>query len=348
MEGIRGMAVFLVFLVHYVTLVEPWLGTDTVTAVLASYIRAIGNIGVDLFFVLSGYLIYGMLIVRHRPFGTYFRRRIQRIYPTFTAVFILYLLLSAIFPSESKIPDDHLQATVFIAQNYLLLPGLFDIPAIITVAWSLSYEFFYYIVTPLVIAGLSMREWQPSQRVGFVLALSLACLAAFSIFGGHVRLLMFVPGILLYETVVARRAIRVPWLGLVSFAMALVATSAFNYYGVSGLIMFPVIGALFYLFCLDCFTAAGAASRIFSGDLMRWLGNMSYSYYLIHGLALKFTFLLFGLIYPPQGSGELLFWVLLPLAFLITLVPSGMLFLYVERPYSLFVPSPGKVPVRAA
>jgi peptidoglycan/LPS O-acetylase OafA/YrhL len=62
MEGIRGFAVFLVFLVHYVTLVEPWILDDGTTYLISKEIRGIGNIGVDLFFVLSGYLIYGMLI----------------------------------------------------------------------------------------------------------------------------------------------------------------------------------------------------------------------------------------------------------------------------------------------
>lgn len=105
MEGIRGFAVFLVFLVHYVTLVDPWLTKASTTQILSAHLRSIGNIGVDLFFVLSGYLIYGMLIRKKKPFGSYLARRIQRIYPTFTAVFVIYLLLSAIFPSESKIPD---------------------------------------------------------------------------------------------------------------------------------------------------------------------------------------------------------------------------------------------------
>ena len=62
MEGIRGFAVFLV---HYVTLIEPWLLENTMTFQAATYIRSIGNMGVDLFFVLSSYLIYGMLIQKN-------------------------------------------------------------------------------------------------------------------------------------------------------------------------------------------------------------------------------------------------------------------------------------------
>ena len=117
MEGIRGLAVFLVFLVHYVSLVEPWLLVDSMTSKLATHVHSIGNIGVDLFFVLSGYLIYGMLIEKQRTFGPYILRRIQRIYPAFIAVFLLYLLLSVIFPTEPKIPPNWGGASIYILQN---------------------------------------------------------------------------------------------------------------------------------------------------------------------------------------------------------------------------------------
>ena len=167
MEGIRGFAVFLVFLVHYMTLVKPWLLESSITFQIARHVQSIGNIGVDLFFVLSGYLIYGMLIKKHRPFGAYILRRIQRIYPTFTVVFIIYLILSVLFPSESKIPTEWKEGLVFVIQNYMLMPGLFDITAIITVAWSLSYEFFYYLLIPLLIASLFMRSWQAKYRIAF-------------------------------------------------------------------------------------------------------------------------------------------------------------------------------------
>jgi exopolysaccharide production protein ExoZ len=60
---------------------------------------------------------------------------------------------------------------------------------------------------------------------------------------------------------------------------------------------------------------------------MRRLGNMSYSYYLIHGLALKAAFMVL-----PSSQ---MFLVLLPLAFALTLIPSMALFLLVERPLSL-------------
>ena len=61
MEGLRGLAVFLVFMVHYVTLAGPWIYNTGWFFQGMALIRSLGNTGVDLFFVLSGYLITGLL-----------------------------------------------------------------------------------------------------------------------------------------------------------------------------------------------------------------------------------------------------------------------------------------------
>ena len=194
MEGVRGFAVFLVFIVHYSTQINPWLDTQSITHLVSTQLHRIGNLGVDLFFVLSGYLIYGMLIEKTRPFNKYIIQRIKRIYPAFTCVFIIYLSLSFIFPSESKIPSG-LSGLFFIIGNYLLLPGIFDIKAIITVAWSLSYEFFYYLSVPLIITALRMRAWKSVYRLYFITILSISLFLYFSYAQEHIRLIMFLPGI---------------------------------------------------------------------------------------------------------------------------------------------------------
>jgi len=80
MEGLRGLAVLLVFLVHFSDLSSDWLRTaelpipvdchvqgTSVTSEIACRVGNMGNIGVDLFFVLSGFLIYGGLM--RRPQG---------------------------------------------------------------------------------------------------------------------------------------------------------------------------------------------------------------------------------------------------------------------------------------
>ena len=72
----------------------------------------------------------------------------------------------------------------------------------------------------------------------------------------------------------------------------------------------------------------------FSWTPLRWLGNMSYSYYLLHGLTLKAAFLVLAVALPKTTSHGEIFWALLPIMFAITLIPTAGLFLAIERPFS--------------
>jgi exopolysaccharide production protein ExoZ len=218
MEGLRGFAVFLVFLVHYATLMGPWITPNSGTDALAKTIHSIGNAGVDLFFVLSGYLIYGSLIARKKPFTAFMRKRIERIYPAFTCVFLLYAMLSFLSPADSKIPPGAYDGTLYLIQNFLLLPGLFPIEPMITVAWSLSYEMFYYLMIPATIMVFGLRERSSRWRVVFFFGLAMVIALYCATRGGPVRLNMFIAGILLHEALRARQIKSPPgmvaWLAL--------------------------------------------------------------------------------------------------------------------------------------
>lgn len=340
MEGLRGMAVFLVFLVHYMTLIGPWLGPHRLLALIASRVHAMGNVGVDLFFVLSGFLIYGAVVSKPQRFLRFMRRRVVRIYPAFLAVFVLYLGLSLAFPAESRIPSGAAPAALYLLQNLLLLPGLLPIDAMITVAWSLSYEMFYYLVIPVLIGVLGLRDWPPRLRVVLFVSMSLVLAALFAGFGGPARLLMFLSGILLYEACAAGPAGWQPS----SRAGVLALLSALAVAVLPGavaplMVKLGVLFLAFFVLCLACFKQpSGPLAAAFSWAPLRWLGNMSYSYYLIHGLALKFGFLVLAKLLPPTAvaAGTVgLFWLGLPLMFALTLVSALLLFLVVERPLSL-------------
>ncbi|MFL6374479.1 MAG: acyltransferase family protein [Pyrinomonadaceae bacterium] len=338
MEGLRGLAVSLVFLVHYVALVRPWIAGHDVLDQIAGGMHTIGNTGVDLFFVLSGYLIYGSLISKRQPFGRFIRRRVQRIYPTFIVVFAAYVLLSCLFPSEDKIPSGIWPAAEYLAQNFLLLPGIFSIEPMITVAWSLSYEMAFYFAIPVLIVVLNLREGKPAIRLAWFGAM-IAVIIAASINSGPVQLILFVAGMGLFEAINSLK-VRVP--SSLAGAVALILGLAGTLLPFDGAVWFTVrTGMLFVAFsvvCLVCFCRTeGWFSRAFTWTPIRWLGNMSYSYYLFHGLTLKSAFLMLGLIIPKDEYGAAFFWSMLPAMFAVSLVPPAMLFLFVERPFSLVV-----------
>ena len=335
MEGMRGFAVALVFLTHFCTLIGPWIAATPRLDQLAHAVHAIGNTGVDLFFVLSGYLIYKTLVSREQGFGGFMMRRIRRIYPTFLVVFAVYCVLSFVFPRESSIPASG--ALAYVAANLLLLPGLFAIKPMITVAWSLSYEMFFYLCLPLVVTLFQLRRRSHLQRICLVAAAAIALAAWSAVSGaGHIRMIMFMSGMLIHDAI-ASRQVRAP--SSVVAVAALVIGLAGSLLPVTGYVKIGLLFASFFLVCLHCFLRPQAwLARVFCWTPMRWLGNMSYSYYLLHGLTLKALFMFVPRSAALTDHALLLFVVLLPLFFAVTLFTSGCLYLLVERPLSLAAP----------
>jgi peptidoglycan/LPS O-acetylase OafA/YrhL len=342
MEGMRGFAVVLVFLTHFCTLASPWLADAPVLARFAKALHAIGNTGVDLFFVLSGYLIYKTLVTREQRFGSFMARRIRRIYPAFLAVFALYCALSVAFPHEKRLAGD--ASLSYLIANLLLLPGVFPIKPMITVAWSLSYEMFFYLCMPVVVTALRLRRWDGAQRI-VLIALAAIAVAAWSAVSESefIRMTMFMAGMLVHEAIHSRQ-VRTPSGRIVFCVLAA---------GLLGSLL-PRIGhvrnvllfASFYLVCMNCFLRPqDGLARAFSWTPLRWLGNMSYSYYLLHGLTLKASFMLLPSPAALAGHGTALFFLALPVFFVLTLFTSAGLFLLVERPLSLS--APGQAQTRA-
>ena len=350
MEGMRGFAVFLVFLVHFATLVRPFTPESAVGAMLLNGFNQLGHSGVDLFFVLSGYLIYGALIARARPFIPYLKRRLWRIYPTFLAVFVVYVGLSLVVPSESKLPQDGGSLLQYLVVNLLLLPGIFPFEPMITVAWSLSYELFYYLLMPVVIALLQLRRWTPAARCAFFILISLATVIYCALYTGHVRLIMFLSGVLLWEALAIDMRLRLSDAMLLGALALSMAVAVFRPDGAAGYAVRTAgLFVGFLVLCYGCFTRpAGFVARCFALTPLRWLGNMSYSYYLIHGLALKAMFMVIGWLWlPTQLTWP---WIagLLGLTFAASLVPAAALYLVVERPWSLSKGGALAAPLRRA
>jgi exopolysaccharide production protein ExoZ len=341
MEGLRGFAVALVFGVHYIALGSPWVTSAGVLDFLA-VLKAMGSAGVDLFFVLSGYLIYGSLMGRQQPFLPYMGRRVRRIYPAFAVVFAVYVALSFVFVAERKIPAGIGNGVLYLLQNFLLLPGIFSIPPLVTVAWSLSYEMFYYLALPALILVCGLRQRSPGVRMAVFGALAFALVLAAALgYGRHLRLVMFIAGIMVY-TLEQQAPPR--WLGsgtgLAALVLGLAAVSVTTRSGWAYALQYTGLFFAFGLVCWSCFKVAdGRLARAFSWTPLRWLGNMSYSYYLVHGLALKAFFLVLARVIPPSRvDGSAVFWWCLLPAFALSLLPSALLFLAVEHPFSLAAP----------
>jgi peptidoglycan/LPS O-acetylase OafA/YrhL len=358
MEGLRGLAVLLVFLVHFSELSSEWLRTveltvpvechvqgASVTSEIACRVGNMGNIGVDLFFVLSGFLIYGGLMQRPQGYRSFMGRRLRRVYPTYLFVLAIYVVLAAAMPSQGKLPTNPIAAIGAIAANVLLLPGIVPVAPIITVSWTLSFEVFFYLTVPGLIRVARLRERSSAWRSKLFIVLALFCtFIVGGLSGAHPRLSMFFAGMLLWEWVTTRsesatstpeRQRKLDTLGLVALVLAVVTPMFLLSDFLAG---FPRLVVLFVgwpVLCAACFCVDGRARRIFSTTPLRWLGNMSYSYYLMHSLVLQGSFELLRKVVPPDGAQPWVWWTMLLPFFVATLVVSYAVFVGVEKRFSL-------------
>lgn len=336
MEGLRGIAVLLVFLVHYVTSFEPWLARGSTVAAFAEALRDLGHTGVDLFFALSGFLIWRIVVEREFHFVPYVLRRVRRIYPTYLCVLAVYVVLAWADPARGKLPQGWLATLRYLFENLMLLPGILEIRPFVTVAWSLSYEFCFYLGLPLLVAATGARRWPSGLRSVLLLGLAALALGLFAN-AGPIRLAMFLPGALVAESFARRGPAHGArhGLGVAALILGLLGVAASRILHQSLVVRFVLLGVALFVCLRDVLGVPGLAARIFAWAPLRRLGNMSYSYYLVHGLALKAAFVALEFARLPLDESELWFFALLIPGFLVTLPPALLLFRCVERPFSL-------------
>lgn len=270
-----------------------------------------GFVGVDVFFVISGFLITGIvwseIEAKNFSLRGFYVRRIKRIFPAlfavlfFTSIAALFLLI----PRDLADYGRSLNATIFFYSNFhfLKLANYFDGPAIekpLLHTWSLSVEEQFYAVWPLVLLLLS-RTVAPRRILQ-----AIAGLAAVSLILAEARLPDY-----------QKDAFYLPWCRmwelLLGAALAVTPFSrerrklaaALGAIGLAGIALpvalydpgtrFPGISALLPCGGAALLIATGGAgapvSRLLSFGPMRRIGLISYSLYLIHWPVFSFAHL---------------------------------------------------------
>ncbi len=161
LDGIRGLAITLVLLFHGTLYFRP----ESVAQYSLKQITGIGWIGVDLFFVLSGFLITGVLLrmPRERFFRTFYLRRTLRIFPIyylFLAFFFLGLPLFVNFHGDPWLSGlIHQQGAFWLyVQNWMFsYAGAFPASSYLDHFWSLAIEEQFYISWPAIVFVLNRR-----------------------------------------------------------------------------------------------------------------------------------------------------------------------------------------------
>lgn len=304
LDGIRAIAVIMVLAYH-----------------LKLALFKSGFLGVTVFFVLSGYLITGILISEVEEEGTidlknFWLRRIRRLVPAVMSMAVVIIFVSAvvnriIFTKGCK---DFLASVlgfnnwwqIFNKVSYFEAAG---VPSPFTHCWSLAIETQFYLIYPLILLGIyklvKSREEGRAKRgllfAGVTLLLALISVILMIVlfdpqqdasrvyYGTDTRAFSLLFGALLailwdYRMVPRRLSASVNMvLGSVSFAVLLVMTIAIN-----GSSNFWYRGGQFVgtiLTVLVIYTVLGRKtwlSRFLSNPVLKWIGDRSYSIYLWH------------------------------------------------------------------
>lgn len=304
LDGIRAIAVIMVLAYH-----------------LKLALFKSGFLGVTVFFVLSGYLITGILISEVEEEGTidlknFWLRRIRRLVPAVMSMAVVIIFVSAvvnriIFTKGCK---DFLASVlgfnnwwqIFNKVSYFEAAG---VPSPFTHCWSLAIETQFYLIYPLILLGIyklvkSRGEGRANRGLlfaGVTLLLALISVILMIVlfdpqqdasrvyYGTDTRAFSLLFGALLailweYRMVPRRLSASVNmFLGSVSFAVLLVMTIAIN-----GSSNFWYRGGQFFgtiLTVLMVYAVSGRKtwlSRFLSNPVLKWMGDRSYSIYLWH------------------------------------------------------------------
>ncbi len=271
LDGLRALAALWVAWFHLYQRNE-FLRPDGLAAEIMHWTSQYGWLGVQAFFVITGFVIPYSLRARRYPGGVsnasrFLGKRALRLYPPFFAAAVLTFAIWIAAPLVPGFQGEAVEVSAGWAfANFALVAPLLGEAWANPVFWSLLVEIQYYLVIALLFA-LSPRV--PQGRFAIPLAICVAACLLSAILPQVLHSLftwapLFVIGYLLYLHMVQDCA-KLPLLLVGAFAMATMAWSG------QWLEMVPV-----------GITVAVILLRWSPGPVMLWLGAISYSLYLVH------------------------------------------------------------------
>ncbi len=305
LDGIRGLAILIVMLGHFAIGFVPNRPADVAVLTLMQT----GWAGVDLFFVLSGFLITGILLEAKGAahyYRSFYVRRVLRIFPAYYAfLFLFFIVIPAVKPFDPSGPFGGWNAAQWwfwgYASNLQILFPAWPRPLPLTHFWSLAVEEQFYLIWPAMVL-LTTRKGLIRTCIAFMI-LSVALriwlhFAGFNPTAGYritpARLDTLATGALLAILVrdsawwsrIRRLAAPVTAAALTGIVAISIPTHSMLQTGFVmqsvGYTLLAIVGAGLIVFAIDPRAVTSVTNRFLSHRFMRFFGKYSYAMYIIH------------------------------------------------------------------
>ena len=289
-DGLRGLAILLVVFLHNFGFLNYFF---------------FGWLGVDLFFVISGFLITGILIDTVGKPGylkKFYMRRVLRIFPVYYLALFICLFILPIIPTLHYDPGYYYNNQFYMwtyLQNWLFIFKAPDSNQMLLHTWSLAVEEQFYLFWPLVI--LFLRK--PKRILIFSLALLICTgVSRFLVWDQQIETLSYsslftftrIDGLCIGAMISVILRIEPELLRKnLPYIVLLLASINFGFYFINGMnnnnlpfLAFVGYTTFAMLFGLLVFEAAEGRSKLiellFNNPFMRFFGRISYGFYVFH------------------------------------------------------------------
>lgn len=282
LHGLRGVASMMVFLAHLADgFARHFFSDDPVIGVIAPVFTQAMVFGVEVFFLISGYVIAGSCL---KYSATEFAlRRLVRLYPVFLVFTVLYFVANMIIEHEP-----HKLNAGYLLINLAFLDLWFKTPIMTPNAWSITCEVWYYVFAYFGISYFVKGAWERRSETAILYIAAVAMLVVFAPIT-----LYFIIGVCVYafergalateRRVPLRTATELLLLATLAVAAASFQRSSHLYAPADlaspiGIVMVAAAALIF----LQIARGASVLDRMLRHPFVLYLGTISYSLYLAH------------------------------------------------------------------